>query len=106
MIYKGTTPTYTLTFEDETLDFAQATDIIVTISTKTESILLELTGDDLEISNNTISFSLTQAQTLSMPRGNLLLQVNWTYTADGDTKRACSNITTVSFRENLHDEVM
>lgn len=105
-MFKGTTPTCTLTFDDESVDFTEASNIIVTIADRSKNVLLELDSDSLEITSQTIDFDLTQAQTLSFPKGENLVQVNWTYDSDGETKRACSNIVTVTFKTNLHDEVM
>lgn len=106
MIYTGTTPTYTLTFEDENLDFGDANEIIVTIADTNDMPILELFGEELEVEEKKISFSLTQEQTLAMPRGNLPVQVNWTYMSGQQVKRACSNIVNVNFRKNLHRKVM
>lgn len=101
-MFTGTTPTYTLTFED--IDLTLADSIAVTIADGTRDVLLELSGDDLAVTATTIEFSLTQEQTLSLPKGNLLLQVNWTY--NGGAERACSEIATIDFTLNLKQEVM
>lgn len=106
MIYRGTTPTYTLTFIDENLDFGDANEIILTIADTNDNAILELSGNQLDVGTKTISFSLSQQQTLAMPKGNLPVQVNWTYTYGQQTKRACSNIVNINFHKNLHREVM
>lgn len=98
MIYKATTPTYLLTFNG--VDFNDANEIVVTITDGNRTVLLELEPEHTE---NTLSFELTQAQTLAMPAAPCLLQVNWTY---GDGKRACSNIARIDFKANLKNEVM
>ncbi len=98
MIYTGTTPTYVLTFKG--VDFTQADEIVVTISDMNEVKILELTPEATE---TTLSFSLTQEQTLAMPIGSCLIQVNWLY--DGD-KRAASNKAKIDFKKNLKHEVM
>lgn len=97
-MFKGVTPTYSLTFNG--VDFNEANDIVVTISDNMEQTLLELTPEHTE---NTLQFELTQEQTLAMPSVPCLLQVNWTY---GNGKRACSNIVKINFRNNLKNEVM
>lgn len=97
-MFKGVTPTYSLTFNG--VDFNEANDIVVTISDNMENMLLELTPEHTE---NTLQFELTQEQTLAMPSVPCLLQVNWTY---GNGKRACSNIVKINFRNNLKNEVM
>ena len=65
MIYRGTTPTYTLTFEDENLDFGDAHEIILTIADTNDNAILELSGNQLDVGTKTISFSLSQQQTLA-----------------------------------------
>lgn len=105
-MYKGVTPTYTLTFDDETLDFGEASEVLVTITDKNRIVLLEIGGSDLTLDENTISFNLSQEQTLAMPIGGCKVQVNWLYDSAGETKRACSNIVDVNFFHNLHNEVM
>lgn len=99
MIYTGTTPTYVLTFQG--VDFTQADEIVVTISDMNETTLLELTPEATE---TTLTFSLTQEQTLAMPIGSCLIQVNWLY--DGGNKRAASNKAKIDFKKNLKHEVM
>jgi len=99
MIYTGTTPTYVLTFQG--VDFTQADEIVVTISDMNETTLLELTPEATE---TTLTFSLTQEQTLAMPIGSCLIQVNWLYN-NGD-KRAASNKAKIDFKKNLKHEVM
>lgn len=98
-MYKGVTPTLILQFsEDAELD--RATDIIVSLSNVKGTHMLDIT--DVVVDNNTITVELTQDQTLKMP-DYVALQVNWTY-AGG--KRACSDIKTLSFKDNLYPEVM
>lgn len=105
-MYKGTTPTFTLTFP-EGVDFTQASDIIVTFRSP-RAILAEKTGEDVQImgeGNNALSVFLTQEETLAFP-GQVMLQVNWTYTEGGTTKRACSEIAEVEVDQNLHNAVI
>ena len=99
MIYTGTTPTYVLTFQG--VDFTQTDEIVVTISDMNEVTILELTPEATE---TTLTFSLTQEQTLAMPIGSCLIQVNWLY--DGGNKRAASNKAKIDFKKNLKHEVM
>ena len=101
-MYKGVTPTITLTFDDETLDLRLAETVIVSISNSKEGQrpILEIT--DLDMGEKTISFDLTQEQTLAFP-SLCRIQANWTYS---DGKRACSDIKKFSLSENLHCEVM
>lgn len=105
-IYRGTTPTYTLTFSDDNLDFGDANEIVVCIGNKSKTCLLELSGADLTVEEKTISFSLSQEQTLALPNADLLVQVNWTYLSGAELKRAASNQVTINFMKNLKEEVM
>lgn len=95
-MYRGTTPTITFTFED--FDPTTAAKIIVTFSNG-----LELSGEDLDVSADSISCWLSQAQSLQMPRGNVSVQINFLF-ADG--KRAATEIKTINWDRNLHNEVM
>lgn len=105
-MFRGTTPTFTLTFSDEHLDFSDARSIAVTISDRSQHCIVEITESDLTIETNSLSFSLSQEQTLSLPEGNLLVQVNWTYDQGNVVKRACSDVAQIDFRRNLKEEVM
>lgn len=100
-LYTGTTPTFTLTFEGVDLTLAQS--ILVTFTDSAKNVLFEIGGNDLTVTETTIAFSLTQEQTLSLPK-SVLLQANWTY--DDGGQRACSNTVQIIFADNLHQEVM
>ena len=111
MTYTATTPTYTLTFEG--VDLSTAVEVAVTITNGSRNVLMELTDSDLvieqtlndqqEVTGSTVSFSLTQAQTIAFPQGDLYLQVNWKPT---NSTRACSDIASIAFKTNLKNEVM
>lgn len=100
-LYTGTTPTFTLTFTD--IDLTIADDILVTISDALKNVIVEIGGDDLVVTPTTIEFTLTQEQTLSLPK-TVLLQANWIY--DDGGQRSCSNTVQIIFADNLHQEVM
>lgn len=100
-LYTGTTPTFTLTFTG--IDLTIASDIIVTFTDPLKNVLLEIGGTDLTVTATTIAFTLTQEQTLSLPK-TVLLQANWIYN-NGD-ERACTNTVQIIFSDNLHQEVM
>ncbi|MBR2679311.1 MAG: hypothetical protein IKE23_00855 [Exiguobacterium sp.] len=102
MIYTGLTPTYTLTFPAGT-DLTQAEDIVVTITDEREYVLVEIPLSDLAITENTITFSLTQAQTLKFP-STVLVQANWIY--HGGAERNASYKHAIDFETNLKKEVM
>lgn len=104
-MYRGTTPTYTFTLP-ESVDMTQATDVFVTFGRQDGSSLSGIftkTGDDIEVTQNTVSVWLDQAETLSFPVGRVAIQLNWLYPPN---KRACSNIIYVNTKTNLIDEVI
>ena len=108
---RGTTPTYILKLrskcDPETIiDLSTAEDVYVTISNKQYQILLTKSGDDLVISENTIQIFLTQEETLSIPRGDCYIQVNWTYRDGNKNKRAASVIKEIASKRNLINEVL
>lgn len=104
-MFKGTTPTYTLTLPEE-VDLTDATSVIVTFANRRGAILAEKTGADLDIDRNVIEVYLTQEETLAFPEGTVSIQVNWLYNSDGVTKRAASNIAKVYYQNNLINEVI
>lgn len=103
-MYKGTTPTFTLTFP-QTVDLTGASNVYVTFSAPDRTEILTKTGADLNIDVNVIEVFLTQEETLKMPC-SCLLQVNWTYTEGGVVKRACSDLVTIINQSNLKNEVL
>lgn len=102
-MYRGTTPTFTLTLP-ETVDLSLAANVYVTFSSKKRT-LFEKTGNDLEIDTNVVSVFLTQGETLSLPH-RVEIQINWTYSDGGIKKRACSTIASVTVADNLADRVL
>lgn len=104
-MYKGTTPTFTLTLPEE-VDLTQASNVYVTFTRKDKSILLNKTGSDLEIDANTVSIYLNQEETLKFPEGHILIQINWTYTEGTTVKRACSEQASVYIKGNLYEAVI
>lgn len=105
MAYKGTTPTYILTLPED-IDLEQATNVYVTFAKTNYTVVLTKTGDDLIITNNTISVFLSQEETLKFQTDFCLLQVNWTYDNAGVKKRACTEIVSIPIKRNLINEVI
>lgn len=103
-MYRGTTPTYTLTLP-ETVDLTMASEVHVSFSDNNKEILRK-TGNDLEITAHSVSVYLTQEETLSFPNGNVQIQLNWIYTDRGKRKRACSEKAVIKANKNLIDEVL
>ena len=99
-MYRGTTPTLTLTFPEGT-SFANTT-VYVSLSDNKRNEVMRVTGPDLDIDENVISLYLEQEQTLALPPV-VLIQVNWTY---GTGERACSNIVSFDTKRNLINEVL
>jgi len=104
-MYKGTTPTFTLTLPEE-IDLTDATEVRVTFANRNSRILADKTGSDLAIDGNTIGVFLTQQETLGFPAGSVFIQVNWLYNDEGTVKRAASDIAVAFFQQNLWNEVM
>lgn len=98
-MYKGVTPTLILQFSEDA-ELERAREIIVSFSTTKDKTVLEV--ENPTVDGNDIIVELTQEQTLKMP-DYARVQVNWTFIGG---KRACSDIKQISFRDNLHPEVM
>ena len=96
-MYRGTTPTLTLTFPEGT-DFSGST-VYVSLSDQKRNELIRIENPSIE--DNIISIFLTQEQTLALPN-YVLVQVNWTY----GNRRACSNIVSIDTKRNLISEVL
>ena len=101
-MYKGTTPTLTITF-DESVDFSEAEHVVVTFATDYHKVIAEKSDSELTIADNKIIINFTQEETLSMKPGAMLVQVNILYS---DGLRVCSDIGTIHWIDNLKNEVM
>ena len=101
-MYKGTTPTIKLTFGED-VDFSDAESVVVTFATDYHKTITEKTGNELEITDNVISVSFTQAETLAICTGVMLVQVNVLYS---DGTRVASEIRPINWNNNLKNEVM
>lgn len=99
-MYKGTTPTYTFTFDD--FDPTTVEEVILTIAKQNGTVLLEKTSEDLEITSDSISVYLSQEETLYFP-GVIQMQINFLFS---DDTRCATDIVTKTWEKNLHDEVM
>lgn len=95
-----TTPTFTLTFENLPIDLTQMHGVFVTF--RAPGGLITKTGDDLTVTENTITVSLNQAETATLRVGAVEIQANWT---DG-TNRVASEIATVEMSEQLLKRVI
>lgn len=106
MVSRGTTPTYRLILQDTTIDLAEAMDVYVTFADAKYNKIIEKTGTDLVIDGNAVEVFLSQEETLKLPTGELLVQLNWTYDDGGIIKRAASQITRTGSARNLKNEVI
>lgn len=103
-LFTYTTPTLTLTFPED-VDLTEGTNHVLTISNPiTETVILEKT--DMAIYPHEVDVFLTQEETALMPKGNVVLQLNWLYTDGATTKRMPSKKVKISFDSNLKREVM
>lgn len=102
-----TTPTVTLTVNGiGNLDLSAAEEVVVTlIQGETQ---YDITGNDLEIEGNTISFQLSEEQTAALTEDvSVLCQVNWTWQNDGGTLgRGATNIVRIPIGKQLYQEAM
>lgn len=101
---RGTTPTFILTLDDVDLT---DTNVYVTFKQDKKDCQCGLSftksGDDLTIETNVVNVYLSQEETLKFSRGNLYVQVNWTF---DNGKRACSEIATIKVDNNLINGVL
>ena len=104
-MYKGTTPTFTLTLPDG-INLEDAANVYVTFTPNGTTGKLRKTGEDLEISRNVIQVFLSQAETLAFTDQAFKLQVNWTYQEGDVVKRAASEDVVLRIRDNLEAVVL
>ena len=98
---RGTTPTFRLYLNDEYVDLTQAVNVYVSFEQK--DVLITKTGEDLEILTDEVDVYLSQSETLKFIKGDVEIQLNWTYL---DGRRACSNIITIEVDRNLIGDVL
>lgn len=99
---RGTTPTFKLMLNDETVDLTQALNVYATFRQGSKQI--DKSGEDLEVSANEVDVYLSQSDTLTFNSGDVMeVQLNWTYV---DGRRACSNIIRVNVGKNLIGSVI
>ena len=91
-----TTPTFTLTFTEQTLDLTQAANVYVTF--KSGMYTLTKTGDALTVQAKSIGVHLTQKETAKFRGGRVKIQANWTTALGG---RAASEVVQYDIDEQL-----
>ena len=100
-VARATTPTFTFTFTEQTLDLTTAAHVYVTFEQGTKAITK--TGEDLTIQAKSIAVSLTQKETLQFSEGNIEVQANWT---DASGNRACSEVVSIELTKQLLKKVV
>lgn len=98
---KGTTPTFKLILDDETVDLTLAQNVYATFRQKDK--IITKTGTDIVVSRDEVDVYFTQEETLSFQYGKIEVQLNWTYSGG---LRACSTIITVDVGHNLIERVL
>lgn len=96
-----TTPVFTLTFSEPTLDLTQATGVYVTF--KQATLLMTKTGDELDVEQKSIAVYMSQEETAKFCDGDVDIQANW---VTGDGNRAASEIVTYQFTRQLLAKVL
>lgn len=100
-VARGTTPTYSLTFVEQSLDLTEANAVYVTF--RKGAKIITKTDSDIEVQPKQVDVYLNQKETLSFSTGEVKVQVNWTL--DGG-KRAASVVKTVDLSEQLLEKVL
>lgn len=95
---RGSTPTHTFNVN---VDLREAT-VYVTYSQRGQ-VIVEKTGDDLTITEESVTLSLTQAETLQFNNGRVEIQIRYV-TADGFAD--ASNIIIVDTERILKEGVI
>jgi len=96
-----TTPVFTLTFTEPTLDLTQATGVYVTF--KQATFVMTKTGDELDVAEKSIGVYMTQEETAKFQEGSVDIQANW---VTGDGNRAASEIVSCDFTKQLLPQVI
>jgi len=100
-VARGTTPTFTLSFDGSEIDLTEAESVYVTFVGSGKKITK--TGESLDVQEKSVSVFLSQQESLSLPEGDVEIQANWTY-ADG--RRCASDCVVYRFTRQLLDKVV
>lgn len=92
---RGTTPTFTLTVGDNTVNLETASAVYVTVKQRNKTITK--TDDALDVDGNVVSCYLTEAESLQLTEGSASIQVNWKV----GSKRLASECGTISITKQL-----
>lgn len=98
---RATTPTFTLTVGDQSIDLSQASNVYVTVTQGARKVTK--TGADLTIDGNVVQCTLSQTESLYFKPGSTAdIQVNWIY----GTVRAATEVISVPVGNQLLPEVL
>lgn len=103
---RGTTPTIHMNIiNGGELDLTQAKELYLTLR-QGQRLITKTTG--LEISPQSVGFSLTQREALSLKEGPAEVQINWIYedATDGTKRRAATRIKQIEINRQLLEEVI
>ena len=105
VLYNYSTPTLTLNFK--AVDISAGYDHYVTFSRPlSEKKILELHGESLVVTEHAIECFLSQEETALMPKGKVLIQVNYLYNDGHNIRRIPSVKKEIMWDTNLKDEVI
>lgn len=104
---RGTTPTFTFTIKDDTVDLTEAQNVYVTIRQGSKEITK--TGEDIEVAARTVNIFLEQEESIGLAETSAEVQINWTYLdpTDGETvRRAATKVKTIQIAKQLLKRVI
>ena len=102
-IPRGTTPTLTLTFADQSLDLTTAASVFVTFKTQYGTLTKDDSDASLTIAAKQIDVFLSQEETLAFPAEKIEIQANWVY---NDGTRGASDVAYFDFTPQLLESVI
>lgn len=98
---RGTTPTFTLTLDDDQIDLTQVSNVYATF--RQGKTTMTKSGSDITVTAHAVDVYLSQSESLTFAPGIIEVQLNWTY-AQGE--RASSNICHIRITDNLIGSVL
>lgn len=101
---RGTTPTFILELEDETIDLTLANNVYISIVSNTVTYQKKSGDEGVTVEPHRVLVYLTQAESLQFTaKEKIEFQLNWTY-ADGS--RVATTIMSKRADRNLLEEVV
>lgn len=102
---RGTTSTFTLTIDNDSVDLTAASVRHVYVTIFQGRALVTKSDDDLDIEKRAVGCYLSQEETLRFQSDKTPaeVQINWTYEdASGEIKRMATNIGQICIGRQLH----